>query len=170
VQRRRAAQHLFAAAFVRAAADGFHRNKLRVRWTWVFPKEPPLFDAISIPFGTKMLFNTIKLKPGVSMDDVEMALGEMCNVVKETYGGDRGGFLAGQVFKFSGFVSDKGSLNALLSADDHIAIVTYWRSFEEHEKSHADEIFNAKFSAIAAMCTDSKELGYDMLWQGSAGR
>ncbi len=131
-------------------------------------REQPVFDAISIPFGTKMLFNTIKLKPGVSMDDVELALGEMCNVVKNTYGGDKGGFLAGQVFTFSGFVSDKGSLNASRGADDHIAIVTYWRSFEEHEKSHADEIFNAKFAVLAEMCTDSKELGYEMLWQGEA--
>ena len=138
--------------------------------TGLSSKKQPVFDAISIPFGAKMLFNTIKLKPGVSMDDAEMALGEMCNVVKDTYGRDKGGFLAGQVFKFSGFVSDKGSLNELRSADDHIAIVTYWRSFEEHEKSHADEIFNAKFAALAEMCTDSKELGYDMLWQGDTER
>ena len=36
-----------------------------------------MFDAISIPFGSKMLFNTVKLKPGVQMEDVELALGEM---------------------------------------------------------------------------------------------
>jgi heme-degrading monooxygenase HmoA len=71
------------------------------------------------------------------------------------------------VFKFSGFVSDEGSLNALLAADDHYAIVTYWRSFEEHERSHADEVFNNKFAALATMCSESKELGYDMLWQGA---
>ena len=53
------------------------------------------------------------------------------------------------------------------TADAHIAIVTYWRSFEEHERSHADKIFNEKFSALAAMCTDSQELGYEMLWQGA---
>lgn len=29
----------------------------------------------------KMLFNEVKLKPGVFMEQVEMALGEMCNVV-----------------------------------------------------------------------------------------
>ncbi len=97
-----------------------------------------MFDPVSIPFGAKMLFNTVKLKPGVDMDDVELALGEMCNVVKDTYGGDKGGFIAGQVFKFSGFVSDEGSLAESRTADAHIAIVTYWRSFEEHEKSHAD--------------------------------
>jgi hypothetical protein len=127
-----------------------------------------VFEAIAIPFGAKMLFNTVKLKPGVSVEDVELALGEMCNVVKDTYGGDKGGFLAGQVFKFSGFVSDEGSLSATRAADDHIAIVTYWRSFEEHEKSHADAAFREKFGALAEMCSDSKELGYDLMWQGAA--
>ena len=125
-----------------------------------------MFGPITIPFGAKMLFNTVKLKPGVAMDDVEVALGEMCNVVKDTYGGDKGGFIAGQVFTFSGFVSDEGSLAGSRSADDHIAIITYWRSYDEHERSHADAVFKAKFGALAAMSTETKELGYDMLWQG----
>jgi hypothetical protein len=126
-----------------------------------------MFDAVSIPFGSKMLFNTVKLKPGVDMDDVELALGEMCNTVKNTYGGDKGGFIAGQVFKFSGFASSEGSLSAPKPTDDHIVIVTYWRSFEEHERSHADSVFKAKFDALATMCTDTQELGYDLLWQGA---
>lgn len=125
-----------------------------------------MFGPITIPFGAKMLSNTLRLNPGVGLDEVELALGEMCNVVKNTYGGDEGGFIAGQVFKFSGFVSDEGSLSASRAADDHIAIVTYWRTFEEHERSHADEIFKDKFSALGTLCSDSKELGYDMLWQG----
>ena len=126
-----------------------------------------MFDPITLPFGAKMLFNTAKLKPGVSFDQVELAVGEMCNVVKETYGGDKGGFIAGQVFKFSGFVSDEGSLGDTAAADEHYAIVTYWRSFEEHEKSHADKMFGSKFEVLAAMCTETKELGYEMLWQGA---
>ena len=125
-----------------------------------------MYTPISIPFGAKMLFNTVKLKPGVEMEDVELALGEMCNVVKNTYGGDKGGFMGGQVFRFSGFVSDEGSINGPETADDHIAIVTYWSSFAEHEKSHADKTFKDKFDAVSELCTDSKELGYDMLWQG----
>ncbi len=125
-----------------------------------------MFTPVTIPFGAKLLFNTLKLKAGVSMEDVELALGEMCNVVKDTYGGDKGGFIAGQVFRFSGFVSDEGSLSDSRAADDHLAIVTYWRSYEEHEKSHADATFKDKFAALAQYCTDSKELGYDMLWQG----
>jgi len=128
-----------------------------------------MFGPITVPFGAKMLFNTVKLKPGVTFEDVELAVGELFSVVKGTYGGDKGGFLAGQVFKFSGFVSNEGSLSESRTAADHYVIVTYWRSFEEHERSHADELFNNKFTALAAMCSDTKELGYDMLWQGAAG-
>ena len=126
-----------------------------------------MFNPITLPFGAKMLFNTVTLKPGVKFEDVELAVGEMCNVVKETYGGDKGGFIAGQVFKFSGFVSNEGSLNPSRKAEEHYAIGTYWRSFEEHEKSHADAVFANKFEALATMCSDSKELGYEMLWQGA---
>lgn len=126
-----------------------------------------MFGPITLPFGAKMLFNTVKLKPGVSFEDVELAVGEMCMVVKETYGGEKGGFLAGQVFKFSGFVSEQGSLSSDRAADEHYVIVTYWRSFEAHEKSHADHVFTSKFSALASMCSETKELGYDMLWQGA---
>ena len=125
-----------------------------------------MFDAISIPFGSRMLFNTVKLKPGVKMEDVELALGELCNTVKNTYGGAKGGFIAGQVFKFSGFASTEGSLSTPKATDDHIAIVTYWRSFEEHERSHADAVFKARFEALGKMCTESQELGYELLWQG----
>ena len=125
-----------------------------------------MFDSLAIPFGAKMLFNTVKLKPGVSADDVELAIGEMCNVVKNTYGGDKGGFRGGQVFRFSGFASEEGSLGGVKPSDAHVAIVTYWRSFEEHERSHADKTFKDNFSALATLCTDSHELGYEMLWQG----
>ena len=128
-----------------------------------------MFGPITLPFGAKMLFNTVKLKPGVTFEDVELAVGELCSVVKGTYGGDKGGFLAGQVFRFSGFISNEGSLTESRTADDHYVIATYWRSFEEHERSHADEVFNKKFAVLAAMCSDTKELGYDMLWQGAAG-
>lgn len=126
-----------------------------------------MFSPITLPFGAKMLFNTVKLAPGVSFDDVELAVAEMCNVVKDTYGGDKGGFIAGQVFRFTGFVSEGGSLCASRDADAHYAIVTYWRSFEEHERSHADQVFRSKFDALASMCTETKELGYEMLWQGT---
>jgi hypothetical protein len=127
-----------------------------------------MFGPITIPFGAKLLFNTVKLKPGVTIDDVEVALAEMCNVVKETYGGDRGGFIAGQVFRFSGFLSSEGSLGDPGRGADHdLVIATYWRSFEQHERSHADRVFREKFAALAEFCTDTRELGYELLWQGA---
>ncbi|MBD0315351.1 MAG: hypothetical protein ICV75_01555 [Nitrospiraceae bacterium] len=127
-----------------------------------------MFGPITVPFGAKMLFNTVRLKTGVTFEDVELAVGELCMVVKATYGGERGGFLAGQVFRFSGFVSDEGSLTETKAGDEHYVIVTYWTSFDAHERSHADEIFNQKFSALLSMCSETKELGYDLLWQGAA--
>ena len=126
-----------------------------------------MFGPVTIPYGAKLLFNTIKLKPGVTYEDIELALAEMCNVVKETYGGDKGGFIAGQVFRFSGFVSEEGSLGGSHGSDHDMVIATYWRSFDEHERSHADAIFRTKFGALGEMCTDTRELGYDMMWQGA---
>lgn len=125
-----------------------------------------MFGPITIPFGAKLLFNTIKLKPGVTADDVEVALAEMCEVVKGRYGGERGGFVAGQVFRFSGFLSAEGSLGGQGSADHDLVIATYWRSFEQHERSHADSVFREKFGALAQFCTETRELGYELLWQG----
>lgn len=124
-----------------------------------------MFAPISIPFDAKMLFNVVKLKPGVTMEDVELAMGEMCNTVKNTYRDD--GFIAGQVYKFAGFVSKEGSVNAQHSqSEDHLVIVTYWKSFEQHEKSHADTTFKEKFDALAKLCVETYEVGYEMLWQG----
>ncbi len=125
-----------------------------------------MFDALSVPFGCKMLYNVVKLKDGVSEEDVQLALGEMCNVVKNKYGDDKGGFIGGQVYKFSGFISDEGSIASKKQREDHIAIVTYWHSFEQHEKSHADSAFKEKFEALGSYSNETYEIGYEMLWQG----
>lgn len=126
-----------------------------------------MFNPITIPFGAVMLHNVVKLKPGVTTEDVEMAIGEMCNTVKNTYGDDAGGFIGGQVFEYAGFVSEEGSFDPERSTDDHIVIITYWKSFEQHEKSHADHVFKEKFDALAEYCSETYELGYNMLWQGT---
>lgn len=126
-----------------------------------------MFEAIKIPYGAVMLYNVVKLKPGVSINDIELAIGEMCNVVKNTYGDEQGGFIAGQVFRCTGFVSQEGSFDATKKAEDHVAILTYWRSFGQHERSHADQVFKQRFAALAEYCIDTYEIGYEMLWQGS---
>ena len=133
-----------------------------------------MFHPIEIPFGCTMLFNVVDLKDGVSIEDVELLLGEMCNVVKNNYGDDKGGFIGGQVFKNAGFISGEGSVVSDKTNDNKrvqqnmgdIVIVTYWQSFEQHEKSHADKLFKEKFSALAELCNETYEVGYEMLWQG----
>ena len=134
-----------------------------------------MFDPLTVPFGAKMLFNVVKLRPGYTLEDAELAMGEMCNIVKNTYRDD-GGFIAGQVFSYAGFISNEGSLGGadtknhgpLASGfeEDHLIIITYWQSFEQHERSHADEAFKEKFEALLEICEDAFEVGYDMLWQG----
>ncbi|MCK5360477.1 MAG: hypothetical protein KAJ95_07610 [Gammaproteobacteria bacterium] len=126
-----------------------------------------MFHPISIPYGCVMLFNVVNLKEGFTIEDVELTLGEMCNVVKNTYGDDNGGFIGGQVYKYSGFVSNEGSFDSKKMTQDHLVIMTFWKSFEQHEKSHADAIFKEKFSELAEFCDETYELGYEMLWQGS---
>jgi heme-degrading monooxygenase HmoA len=109
-----------------------------------------------------MLYNTATLKSGIDFDDVEFALAEMCSLVKETYPD----FIAGQVFKFEGFISTEGTVGSDSKDKEHIAIVTYWKSFEAHEESHANEKFKQAFTNLMQYCTDTKELGYKLLWQG----
>ena len=133
-----------------------------------------MFHPIEIPFGCVMMFNVVDLKDGVTVEDVELVLGEMCNVVKNNYGDDSGGFIAGQVCKYAGFVSEEGSIGqapdenatAAKIKQGELAIVTYWKSFEQHETSHADKLFKEKFSELANFCDETYELGYKMLWQG----
>jgi aspartate 1-decarboxylase len=126
-----------------------------------------MFEPLKIPFGCVMLYNVVKLKEDVVVEDVELTLGELCNIVKNTYGDDKGGFIGGQVYKFSGFVSDEGSIASKKQTEDHIAIVTYWQSYEQHEKSHADKIFKEKFDELAEEASETYEIGYEMLWQGT---
>lgn len=123
-----------------------------------------MFDAINIPGSHVMLYNVVKLKPEYSVQDVELALGEMCEVVKETYPE----FYGGIVYQSAGFVSEEGSVNpeSQPEQEEHIAILTFWESFEVHERSHADAAFKEKFSNLLEYCSDAYEIGYNLLWQG----
>ena len=59
-----------------------------------------MFNALSIPFGCVMLYNVVKLKEGVTEEDVELVLGDMCNVVKTPMGMMRVGLSAGRYINF----------------------------------------------------------------------
>jgi len=126
-----------------------------------------MFDSIMIPADAVMLFNIVRLKENITMNDVELSIGEMCHVVKNTYGNDDGGFIAGQVYRYSGFISSEGTLGDKGPENEHHVIVTFWKSFEQHEKSHADHVFKEKFDHLLEYCSETKELGYELLWQGA---
>lgn len=123
-----------------------------------------MFEPIQIPANHVMLYNVAKLKPEYTVEDVELALGEMCYVVKETYPE----FLGGVVYESSGFVSEQGSIDpeSQPESENHIAIITFWESFEAHERSHANETFKSRFEDLLEYCSDTYEIGYNLLWQG----
>ncbi len=129
-----------------------------------------MYEDMNIKFGAKMLFNEVKLKEGMTVEDVELAVGEMCNVVKENYGDKEGGFLGGQVYVDKGFVSKEGTFNndgkEAVDERQRIIILTYWDSFDQHEESHRDDLFNGKLKEVLEYCDDSYEKGYEMVWQG----
>ena len=96
-----------------------------------------MFGEITIPYESVMLYNVAKLKTGIDFEEVELAIAEMCSLVKETYPD----FIAGQVFQYAGFISEEGSVGDHGEEGNHISIVTYLKSFEAHEKSHKDKPF-----------------------------
>ena len=105
-----------------------------------------------------------KLKDDVDWsDELEFAIGGMCTVVKETY--DE--FIAGQVLKYAGFISEEGSVGDYGSEGKHFALITYWKSFEAHEESHRAELFLKAFGGVLEFCSETKELGYEIMWQGA---
>jgi len=102
-----------------------------------------MFGDIKVPFDSVMLYNVAKLKEGITISDVEEHLGTMCNIVKNKYKG----FLAGQVFEYAGFVSKEGSVGDLGPEGNHIAIITYWTSFDDYVDWYAD-IINKAWSKL----------------------
>ncbi|MBU1666093.1 MAG: ligand-binding protein SH3 [Gammaproteobacteria bacterium] len=115
--------------------------------------------------------NRVILKPEYSTDDLEMRVAELCENVK-TYHSDTG-FVGGFVSMNSGQVSNEGSTvgqavdNPLKGKE--ALIVTFWQSFEEHERSHRSETFQPLFNKVLDLCENgNEEIAYNMLWSGSA--
>jgi hypothetical protein len=115
--------------------------------------------------------NRVILRPEYSVDDLEMRVAELCENVK-TYHSDTG-FVGGFVALNSGQVSNEGSTigqaveNPL--KDREALIVTFWQSFEDHERSHRSETFQPLFMKVLELCENgNEEIAYRMLWSGKA--
>lgn len=115
--------------------------------------------------------NRVLLKPKYSVDDLEERVAMLCENVK-TYHSDTG-FIGGLVVLNSGMISNEGSSigQAVESPlkDREALIITFWRSFEEHEASHRSATFQPLFMQVLELCENgNEEIAYRMLWSGKA--
>jgi hypothetical protein len=115
--------------------------------------------------------NRVILKPQYGVDDLQERVAELCENVK-TYHSDTG-FVGGFVALNSGAISNEGSTVGQAVESDlkgrEALIVTFWKTFEEHEKSHRSETFQPLFRKVLELCENgNEEIAYDMLWSGKA--
>lgn len=123
------------------------------------------------PMDGCITVNRIILKPEYTVDDLEERVAYLCENVK-TYHSDTG-FVGGFVCMNSGSISNEGStigqaVESPLKGREAL-IVTFWRSFEEHEQSHRSPTFQPLFQEVLELCENgNEEIGYDLLWAGKA--
>ncbi|ROR34561.1 ligand-binding protein SH3 [Inmirania thermothiophila] len=115
--------------------------------------------------------NRVILRDGYTVDDLEERVALLCENVK-TYHSDSG-FVGGFVCLNSGMISNEGStvgqaVESPLKGREAL-IVTFWRSFEDHERSHRSPTFQPLFRQVLALCENgNEEIAYTMLWSGRA--
>ena len=125
----------------------------------------------NFPYNGVVTVNRVILESGYTVDDLQERVAELCENVK-TYHSDTG-FVGGFVALNSGQISNEGStigqpVDGGLK-DREALIVTFWRSFEEHEASHRSATFQPLFRKVLELCENgNEELAYEMLWSGKA--
>ena len=115
--------------------------------------------------------NRVLLRPQYSVDDLEERVALLCENVKTWH--SETGFIGGFVCLNGGMISNEGSAagKAVSSplAGREALIITFWRSFDEHERSHKSKTFQPLFADVIALCENgNEEIAYTMLWQGKA--
>ncbi|MBU1236219.1 MAG: ligand-binding protein SH3 [Gammaproteobacteria bacterium] len=126
----------------------------------------PGFDSDGV-----VTVNRVILKPGYTVEDLEERVAMLCENVK-TYHSDTG-FVGGMVVLNSGMISNEGStvgqsVESPLK-DREALIITFWRSFEEHEASHRSDTFQPLFEQVLELCENgNEEIAYRQLWSGKA--
>ena len=125
----------------------------------------------NFPYNGVVTINRVILKKQFNIDDLQERVAEMCENVK-TYHSDTG-FIGGMVVLNSGQISNEGSTigKALDSdlKDREALIITFWKSYDDHENSHKSDTFQPLFKKVIDVCENgNEEIVYDMLWQGEA--
>ena len=115
--------------------------------------------------------NRVILKPQYSVDDLQERVAVLCENVKTFH--SETGFVGGFVALNSGSVSNEGSTigQAIESPfkGKEALIVTFWKTFADHEESHRSATFQPLFLQVLELCENgNEEIAYDMLWQGKA--
>ncbi|MFO8003736.1 ligand-binding protein SH3, partial [Thioalkalivibrio sp.] len=101
----------------------------------------------NFPSDGVVTLNRVIIRPEYTVDDLQERVAMLCENVK-TYHSDTG-FVGGFVALNSGAISNEGStigqpVDSPLK-DREALIITFWRSFEEHEASHRSETFQPLF-------------------------
>lgn len=125
----------------------------------------------NFPSDGVVTINRVILKPEYSVDDLQERVAVLCENVKTFH--SETGFVGGFVAMNSGDISNEGSTagQAVASAlkDKEALVVTFWRSFKDHEESHRSATFQPLFQKVIDLCENgNEEIAYTMLWSGKA--
>lgn len=123
------------------------------------------------PSNGVVTVNRVILKREYTVDDLQERVALLCENVK-TYHSDTG-FIGGFVALNSGNISNEGSTVGQAEQsplkDREALIVTFWRTFEDHEQSHRSSSFQPLFKKVLELCENgNEEIAYTMLWSGRA--
>ena len=125
----------------------------------------------NFPYDGVVTVNRVILKEGYTVDDLQERVALLCENVK-TYHSESG-FVGGFVALNSGEISNEGStIGQAISSElkeKEALIITFWKSFEDHEKSHQSETFQPLFQQVLELCENgNEEIAYEMLWSGQS--
>jgi len=125
----------------------------------------------NFPNNGVVTVNRMILKDGYTVDDLQERVAVLCENVK-TYHSETG-FVGGFVALNKGAISNEGStvgqaVQSPLKGKEAL-VVTFWNSFEDHERSHRSETFQPLFEQVLELCENgNEEIAYEMLWSGKA--
>lgn len=125
----------------------------------------------NFPYDGVITVNRIIIKAEFTIDDLQERVAQLCENVK-TYHSETG-FVGGFVALNSGRVSNEGSTigQSVISSlkGREALIMTFWNSFEDHERSHRSDTFQPLFAKVLEICENgNEEIAYEMLWSGEA--
>ncbi|WP_126454346.1 ligand-binding protein SH3 [Sulfuriflexus mobilis] len=123
------------------------------------------------PHDGVVTVNRVVLKPEYTIDDLQERVAVLCENVK-TYHSETG-FVGGFVCMNSGDISNEGSTVGQTVESDmkgkEALVITFWKTFADHEESHRSETFQPLFENVLELCENgNEEIAYDMLWSGAA--